>query len=296
MKRFRTLAVGLGIVVAAVVSSAAPAIAGSRAELKRLEQRVRVLKGLEQRVRVLEALLASVSLVDGPAGPKTLLRLTGVNLQVVDGSGDTDGATNGLGNVLIGYGEGDCALSVDLCSVDGDCPVNVCSAGLCSVDGIVLCTTDADCMFNSCTVPDLSGSHNIVVGTGHTATSFAGLVAGAGNRVTGPGASVTGGTGNAALGVSAAVCGGFGNTASGPVASVTGGVMNTANGVVASVSGGLLNVASGLGSSVSGGFQNTAIGAQSSVSGGRTNQAGGDFSVVVGGNGNSTTTADAIVP
>ncbi len=286
MKRFRTLAVGLGIVVAAVVSSAAPAIAGSRAELK----------GLKQRVRVLEALLASVSLVDGPAGPKTLLRLTGVNLQVVDGSGDTDGATNALGNVLIGYGEGKCAQSGDSCSVDGDCPVNVCSAGFCSVNRIVPCTTNADCVSNSCTVPDLSGSHNLVVGTGHTATSFAGLVAGAGNRVTAPSASVTGGTGNAALGAAAAVCGGFGNTASGPVASVTGGAVNTANGVVSSVSGGVFNVASGLSSSVSGGVNNIASGGQSSVSGGRNNQAGGDFSVVVGGNGNSTTTADAIVP
>nr|NIR43631.1 hypothetical protein [Gemmatimonadota bacterium]NIU03663.1 hypothetical protein [Gammaproteobacteria bacterium]NIV22944.1 hypothetical protein [Gemmatimonadota bacterium]NIX84937.1 hypothetical protein [Gammaproteobacteria bacterium] len=35
----------------------------------------------------------------------TLLTFSGMNVQVVDGSGDTDGAVNGLGNLIVGYNE-----------------------------------------------------------------------------------------------------------------------------------------------------------------------------------------------
>ena len=58
---------------------------------------------IQSDVGTLETLLASVSLetVDG----QPTLRFTGVNVQVVDGSGNTAGAINGLGNLIVGYNE-----------------------------------------------------------------------------------------------------------------------------------------------------------------------------------------------
>jgi hypothetical protein len=93
---------------------------------------------------------------------------------------------------------------------------------------------------------DRSGSHNIVVGQQHNYSSIGGLVAG------------------------------FGNTISGPYASVSGGSINTATGPAASVGGGTRNLASGAFSWVSG-SQNTASGAACSVSGGSGNLASGNF-------------------
>ena len=49
---------------------------------------------LEARVAELETLLASASLQNGGL----TLRFTGVNVQIVSGSGATDGPVNGLGN------------------------------------------------------------------------------------------------------------------------------------------------------------------------------------------------------
>jgi len=59
------------------------------------------IDGLQTRLAALETLLASVSLRDGGA----TVRFTGVNVQVVSGSGTTDGALNGKGNLIIGYNE-----------------------------------------------------------------------------------------------------------------------------------------------------------------------------------------------
>jgi len=56
---------------------------------------------LEARVAALENLLAALS-IDGDN-----LVLTGMNFQVVSGSGDTDGDVNGTGNIIIGYDEKD---------------------------------------------------------------------------------------------------------------------------------------------------------------------------------------------
>src|SRR5262245_1120543 len=75
-----------------------------------------------------------------------------------------------------------------------------------------------------------TGSHNLVIGEGHTYTSYGGLVAGYRNRGTGQHASVTGGSDNTASGSLASVTGGFLNTASGSLASVSGGSGRTAIG------------------------------------------------------------------
>ena len=112
------------------------------------------------------------------------------------------------------------------------------------------------------------GSHNLVIGQGHSYTSYGGLVAGSGNTVTGANASVVGGSLNLASAANASVGGGRSNQAISPGASVSGGTQNTAG----------VSDADGQDASVSGGFQNMATGFASSVSGGSGRIAGtGDF-------------------
>ncbi len=188
--------------------------------------------------------------------------LTGFNLRIVDGSGDTGGAVTGLGNLIVGYNED-----------------SVGSAN------------------------DRTGSHNLIVGGEHAFSSYAGVVFGRGNTVSGKYASVSAGLGNVASGDYSSVSGGggvffyygfySGNRASGSRASVSGGHSNTASGSRSSVSGGGNNTASSSTTSVSGGFQNTASGSRSSVSGGFNNTAtaggwvgGGLYASVSGGRRN----------
>ena len=107
--------------------------------------------------------------------------ISGANLQVVSGSGETAEATNGTGNIIIGYDED-----------SGN---------------------------------DKSGSHNLVVGFGHTYSSYGGIVVGYNNSITGVYSSVSGGNYNTAEGDRSSVSGGYYNTASGDVSSVSGGVV-----------------------------------------------------------------------
>jgi FtsZ-binding cell division protein ZapB len=128
-----------------------------------------------------------------------------------------------------------------------------------------------------------TGSHNIILGTHQTFSSYGGIAGGGNNTLSGPGSVVFGGA-NTASGSRSAVTGGSSNVASGPVswiggaqnsdataqnASVSGGANNTASRAFASISGGSNNIASGFASSVSGGGLNDAIGDNSSILGGR---------------------------
>ena len=54
---------------------------------------------LEARVAALEALFASVSLNGND------ITFSGVNVRIVNGTGSTEGAVNGLGNLIVGYNE-----------------------------------------------------------------------------------------------------------------------------------------------------------------------------------------------
>jgi len=181
----------------------------------------------------------------------------GLNVRVQSGGGSTDGAINGLGNLIVGYDE----------------------------------------MRNDGTINDKSGSHNLVVGGRNNYSSSGGLVAGTHNTISGWSSSVSGGVANTASGNHSSVSGGDSNVASGYASSISGGGTNTASGQRSSVSAGAHNYAwdgytsvsggSGnyafAGGSVSGGYQNTASGMASSVSGGENNTASGDYSSVSGG-------------
>jgi len=193
-----------------------------------------------------------VDLPDGLGGTVKTLRISGINVQIVNGRGATngapgapdsiDGTVNGLGNLIIGYNE--------LGNPNGD---------------------------------DRTGSHNLVVGHGHSFNGFGGLVAGHDNFVTESYSTVSGGQQNVASADHASVTGGATNTASGDGASISGGWSNVASGSRSSVSGGFQNLASGSYSSIVGGQSNVASNQRTSVSGGCFNTASGTYSSVSGG-------------
>jgi len=210
-----------------------------------------------------QVLLGALSSEEGGA----TLRLTGVNLQLVSGSGSTDGPINGRGNLVIGYNSDDLGDGTDV----------------------------------------HSGSHNLVIGDDHSYTSYDGLVGGLDNEISAPGATVltgnqntasssfaavTTGGANTADSLYASVTGGYQNHAAGFFSAVTGGAGNTASGVDSAVSGGISNVASNNEAAVCGGQQNEASGFAATVSGGTLNAAAGDGAAVSGGNTRSAPAAD----
>jgi len=140
-----------------------------------------------------------------------------------------------------------------------------------------------------------TGSHNLLIGSLESDTSYGGIVGGYENTISGPYASVLGGFSNTASGGEATISGGQYNTASGTYSSVSGGTTSTASGSVSSVSGGYKNAASGGYGSVSGGAFNTASGSSSSVSGGYGNTATGGGGSVVGGESNTASGEDSSV-
>jgi hypothetical protein len=203
---------------------------------------------------------------------------TGVNVQITNGAGSTE-TINGLGNLIVGYDEDNLGSQPPgLFSP----PTPVCSDGTytnqftCENAGLVWANNQH------------TGSHNLVIGWGHTYTSYGGLVAGFSNAVNRASASASGGAYGTASGPYSSVSGGSWNTANAESSSVSGGQSNTASWLNASVSGGIYNTASQANSSVSGGFQNSASGPDSSVSGGQINNAIGVASSITGGEGNTT--------
>lgn len=198
------------------------------------------------------------------------VRFTGVNLQIVNGEGQTD-TVNGLGNLIVGYnGARNLAIDNSLCS-----------------DGLYDNQTDCESNGELWETSHKSGSHNLIVGHGNAYSQYGGIVAGKYNAINREHASVTGGTVNVASGSHAAVAGGQSNVASGHRSAVLGGYNNSAAHANATVSGGQENTASSPYSSVSGGIQNTASGRNSSISGGEGNIASGQKSSVSGGKGNT---------
>lgn len=207
---------------------------------------------------------------DGDMTPETL-RFTGINLQVVSGSGYTDdntstqlggdgtGELTHLGNLIVGYNE--------------------------PFSGSYR-----------------TGSHNLIVGPYHGYESYGGFAAGIRSRLWGPWASVSGGWGNIAEGEGSSVSGGESNYASGYASSVSGGNDGYATGVFSSITGGYSNyvdyesysatVTGGSQnqayenySAISGGYGNVTYGVNSTVSGGGDNYAIGDMASVSGGYG-----------
>ena len=207
---------------------------------------------LTARIAALEALLADVSRGTDPNTGQETLTFSGMNVQVVDGTGNTDGPPTGTGNVIIGYNE---------------------------LRGGSLDARTGSHMLVIGRRNNYISYGGMVVGYENSASGdYASVSGGADNIASGQHASVSGGQNNTASGNWSSVSGGASNTASG-------GAGTGFSGGYASVSGGSLNIASGNYASISGGYGNTASYNGASVSGGQSNEAYGERSSVSGGNG-----------
>ena len=199
--------------------------------------------------------MAVIEVDDGMGGTYTTIQIHDANLQIVNGSGATDGLVDGLGNLIVGYNElrgaGDDRSGSHNLVVGKE-------HNFSSFGGLV------------------AGFSNTVSG------NLSSVSGGRFNTASGDYSWVSGGTGNQASGLVSSVSGGLFNTASGPFSSVSGGGYNTASQSISSVSGGRYNIASGTYSSVSGGQSNTASGDRSSVSGGNGRSALDIFDWVAG--------------
>jgi hypothetical protein len=184
------------------------------AQQKQLEEAYNTISKLQAELNSLDAdlgtfrnLKGSVRLVpgtmDGVRGPNLIFE--GVNVHIRNKRSSTT-MVDGLGNLIIGHNE------------IGD------EAGLFYPP------------------PLRSGSHNLIVGSGHAYSSAGGFVAG------------------------------YRNTIGNSFSTVSGGFLNVAKGEYSSVSGGLLNIAGGEFSAVSGGMQNDTASFASSITGGSYNE------------------------
>jgi hypothetical protein len=254
--------------------------------LASLESDVQAIK--DRPVMALNPYLGAIPDQRGP-----LVRLTGVNLQIVNGTNATS-QINSLGNLVVGYDETAPEASGIWCS-DWDNPPP----------------------FGQPCIAVKTGSHDIVVGSYDSYMSYGGFVAGTLNTAWDPfcsvtagayswaegqagygGASVSGGEHNRAADFDSSVSGGAGNKIV-DGGSISGGHRNSVR-EGGSVSGGELNATRGSSSapdceSITSGYTNY-VGSQEgwcgSVSGGAFNLAGGSYSSISGGERNRTTGPD----
>jgi hypothetical protein len=259
-------------------------VAGFDSRLKKLSGSVGTLQTAE--VQKLNQYLSVLSDENG----QPLIVFREVNVQIVSGLGAAGGCwphdapTNGLGNLIVGYNE-----------PRGE------NCGL---------------------IPAVrTGSHNVVIGSGHSYTGQGGFVAGQLNTIASTGTSVCGGLLNTANELWASVSGGQYNRASANFSNISGGVGNlidgtrNENGVAAgyaswigggggnsakapfsSIVGGQNNTTNGYGGVISAGSLNSTNGNLSWVGGGWRNKALGDFSSVTGGDGNVANGLYEVIP
>ncbi|MGC2374031.1 MAG: hypothetical protein WA484_09175 [Solirubrobacteraceae bacterium] len=229
---------------------------------------------------------------------KPTIQFSGVNLQVIDGSG-FETTINGTGNLILGYdpSPGTQTGSHNLLLGGG-------SNAYSSYGGIVGGYSN-----------NISNGYASVLGGGaNTASGYASTITGGyANRATAGYSTIGGGcsnlTGAGAITVNpnctnlssyphgfTSVTGGRGNQAATENSAVSGGALNLASGVDSTVSAGKENKATGEGSSVSGGGGGEASGAVSSVTGGRLGKAPYFASTVLGGLEEVTETEFGVKP
>ena len=172
-----------------------------------------------------------VFLDDGQGGLVKTLRFKGVNVQIVDDSGTTDGTPTGLGNLIVGYNE-----------------MRQSANERTGAHNLIVGNEQNYSRYGGF----VAGKFNQLSG------NWASVSGGFNNRARGEYGSVSGGSSNEALGFASSVSGGSRNFATGTQASVSGGSMSTASGRYSSVGGGFLNSAEGPASSVSGGSSRVA--------------------------------------
>lgn len=230
--------------------------------------------------------MSLVQLDDGHGGKLETIRITGVNVQLVNGLGETE-TTNGLGNLIVGYNELGNEISDDRTGSHNLVVGN--KNSYLSFGGLVAGSDNTvSGQFASVGGGELNratGDFSVVAaGYSNVAESpHSAVLGGAGNGATGEFGVVVGGISNEASGFQSLVSGGANNIASGSRSVVSGGTFNEAQAEWSVVSAGSGNVASGQGSTVSGGLNNSAIGFNTTVSGGGGNVASHFRSTVSGG-------------
>lgn len=137
-----------------------------------------------------------------------------------------------------------------------------------------------------------TGSHNLVIGTGHSYESYGGIIGGVDNTSKGPYASVIGGQNNLARERTSVVLGGQKNQATNKYAVVCGGAGNKSSNEGAVVVGGQDNTVFGYYSAILGGKENVANGNTTAVLGGNKVTANKQFQTVLGNVGSSKETCD----
>lgn len=263
--------------------SAVDALLGTRDDaISTLENELALLKA---QLGTLSQLAAAVTVSGGT------VRFDGVNLQITNGSGSTDGSPNTLGNLILGYNENDNGAtrtgSHNL--VVGINHEYTSYSGVVAGEANTISGVSASVIGGS--ENDASGAYSSVSGGKFNEASGnnASVAGGWANDASGDHANVSGGSQNEARGSASSVSGGSENIAAGTTTSVAGGTTNTATAQGSSIAGGRWNNTTGFGSSVAGGARNTAAGSSASVSGGRDNEATGNYSNISGGDARTAT-------
>jgi hypothetical protein len=231
-------------------------------------------------------LLTCVSVEEG----KTVVLKEGCDLVVNKGNHKLEGQLHILGTHIIdggnlhvhnGLGSPDCSSTMETkCNGSGNL--------------IIGHSPESSELFHR----NLSGSHNIIAGVGHSVYSYGSIVSGSDHTLLGAHSSAISGISNTAVSEGSAVLGGSNNVAGSVLgkvhdsnksdhtyATVTGGTNNVASGGRSSVSGGNSNEAAGKYSWAAGGDSNKAKEESSSACGGEYNKALSERSLILGGNG-----------
>jgi hypothetical protein len=203
-----------------VLSSMATTILEQQASLAALQETLAIQQAA---LSSLSPLLSLVPVAERSSflGANNTWELTEMNVQLTNGTETTYGESNGLGNLILGYNESEGGHHDNTGAI---------------VSGEVR-----------------SGSHNLVLGAGHTYQSNGAFVGGYNNSALGQGASLFSGQSSYATGGFSAILGGLDNRATGTHSCISGGHSNTASGDRSAVSGGLLNQSAGIATSILGG-------------------------------------------
>jgi hypothetical protein len=175
-------------------------------------------------IATLKSLLPYVKFAGAGVGGKPTIQFSGVNVQIVNGEGETE-TTNGSGNLVIGYDE------------------NTGEHAQTGSHDLILGVEQTFTGFGGL----VAGKANKIEGP---FTSVAGGLANTAGTAYG---SVTGGVGNEAAGVATSVTGGGHNVAGGLLSAIAGGEHNSTPGEGAWVGGGEANEAAASFSSIFGG-------------------------------------------
>lgn len=205
------------------------------------------------KITALETKTASMSIAIQHGQPT--VRFSGVNLQVVSGTGTTAGTVNGRGNLIVGY--------------------NALGATKTGSHNLIVGEYQ-----------NYSSYGGAVFGYFNTISKrYSSVLGGTSNKAKGTCSSVSGGDHNEAVGYKSSITGGAYNIANNTNSFIAGGYYNVANANYSSILGGNENTTSGIYSVILGGRSNLASGSYSSVSAGRANIASGECSSVSGGGG-----------